>query len=183
MDTPISPPIPPIDASQRKEVVDQTHHYIDLAASLLDRDFSPIPVLFDLSGKCAGMYRVSNQKKVIRYNPYIFVKYYEDSLDNTVPHEVAHYISDCVYGRRRIKPHGPQWKSIMRAFGKPPTVTSRYDLTGIPTRQYQRLPYHCACQSFELTIHRHKKIQNRQRQYFCRQCKAELVFGELPDVA
>ncbi len=53
-----------------------------------------VPVRFELQGRAAGMYRVHKGERVIRYNPYIFSKYFDDSLANTVPHEVAHYITD-----------------------------------------------------------------------------------------
>ena len=38
-------------------------------------------------------------------------------LSDTVIHEVAHYIVDCLYGFQRVKPHGPEWKSIMVDLG------------------------------------------------------------------
>ncbi len=159
----------------QNEVIQLTHHYIDLAVSTLGLRLEKIPIRFDIKGKCSGMYRSNTRGKVIRYNPYIFAKYYEDNLRNTVPHEVAHYVAHSAAGKKRIKPHGKEWQSIMHHFGCKPTVTSNYDLSGIPIKRQQTFLYHCRCNQHLLTITRHKKIIQQKTEYFCRKCKAKLT--------
>jgi len=61
------------------------------------------------------MYRANKNHRVIRYNPYIFAKSFEDNLGLTVPREVAHYVTDMMFGHSR--PHGKEWHEVMRAFG------------------------------------------------------------------
>ena len=88
--------IEPIDDQQRAEVREATDACIGQARTLYGRDFSILPVDFDLRGKCAGMYQVRRGQRRIRYNPWLFAKYYSDSLSDTVTHEVAHYVVDCL---------------------------------------------------------------------------------------
>ncbi len=159
----------------QEEVVRLTYHYIDLAASALNINMEKIPVQFDLKGKCAGMYRSNSKGKLIRYNPYIFAKYYEDNLLNTVPHEVAHYAAHCANGRKTIKPHGKEWRTIMEHFGCKPMVTSSYDLSGIPVKRQRTFSYRCHCDQYQLTIIRHRKIVQSKTQYFCKKCKTQLI--------
>lgn len=154
----------------QKLVVEQTALRIRQASELFGRKFAEIPVLFDLQGRAAGMYRVRNGERVIRYNPFIFTRYFEDNLAQTVPHEVAHYIADVVYGFRNIRPHGQEWKNIMRFFGADTRATSQYDLDGLPQRKFRRFRYRCQCQQHDLTSRRHNRAERNQVRYFCKQC-------------
>jgi len=157
-------------------VVEQTACRIQQASELFGREFAEIPVLFDLRGRAAGMYRVQSGERVIRYNPFIFERYFEDNLAQTVPHEVAHYVADVVYGLRNIRPHGQEWKRIMQFFGADTRATSQYDLDGLPMRKYRQFRYRCQCRQHELTSRRHNRIERNQARYFCKQCGGRLVF-------
>lgn len=168
-------PIEPISQQQQAEVRHATNSCIKRAEQLYQQKFKALQVDFDLSGKCAGMYQVRRAKRRIRFNPWIFAKYYEDSLGDTVIHEVAHYVVDCLYGLRRVKPHGAEWQAVMRDLGGEPRATGNYDLAGIPTRQYQRFAYGCACRTHQLTILRHRKILKGQAKYLCQYCHGPLA--------
>lgn len=168
-------PVEPIDQMARQSVVQKTRQLIDQAGATYGCHFEPVNVLFDLKGRVAGMYRVRHGQRVIRYNPYIFARYFEENLRDTVPHEVAHYIADMVYGARHIRPHGSQWQEIMRDFGVEPRRTCEFDMTGIPQRRISRFSYQCGCDMVhELTAYRHNRIVRGSRRYFCRQCGVEL---------
>ncbi len=132
----------PIADLHRQQVRELTRDYISMARQIYQREFHDIAVVFDLKGRAAGMYMAQGNSRVIRYNPYIFAKYYDDSLKTTVPHEVAHYVVDLMFSARRVKPHGTEWQRVMLAFGAEPKATGRYDLSGIPVRKYQRHRYH-----------------------------------------
>lgn len=166
----------PIDSGQREDVVRRTRSYIDRAAGIFGRAFDPVTVVFNLRGKTPGMYRIIGERREIRYNPWLFSKYPDDSLANTVPHEVAHYIVEQVYGRR-VRPHGREWKRLMRAFGAEPARTCSYDLEGIACRQYRLFTYHCSCREHQLTSRRHNQVVRAARQYLCRACGSALKHG------
>jgi len=171
--------IEPIQQQQQQQVCAVTLDFIQRASRYYDRQFKAIPVLFDLTGRAAGMYCVKAGKKYIRYNPYLFSKYYNDSLSDTIPHEVAHYISDELYGLRSIRPHGAEWKSVMQLFGVAAKATGNYDLSGIPTRQHKRINYYCGCDTYQFTTKRHNQVIRGIANYACRKCGEVLVI--LPD--
>ncbi|OUS12462.1 hypothetical protein A9Q89_06140 [Gammaproteobacteria bacterium 53_120_T64] len=168
--------IAPINAEQQARVLDKTQATLALAEREYGREFPAIPVLFDLRGRCSGMYRVKGTARVMRFNPHIFAKYFADSLATTVPHEVAHYVSDCLYGLAKIRPHGEEWQNIMAVFKADASRTADYDLSGIPTRRQRYFDYRCACQRHRLSIRRHNKLARGEVIYNCRQCGASLSF-------
>jgi SprT protein len=188
--------IKPIDEEKQLEAIERVQYYIELASSLYQQKISSVDVVFNLRGKAAGMYRcyrpsesgglgvlnvfksansTASIKRQIRFNPWLFAKYPKDSYDNTIPHEVAHYISDCLYNLNHIKPHGNEWKMIMRDFGAEPNVRGRYTLDGIPVRKIKRYDYRCSCRQVALTSYRHRKIEQGVQQYRCRDCQQVLA--------
>lgn len=175
--------IQPISPDLQEQVINQTNYFIKNAEDYYHKSFSEIPVLFDLSGKAAGMYRVKAGQRVIRYNPYIFAKYFDDNYSETIPHEVAHYVTDILYGLRTIRPHGNEWKSVMQVFGVAANRTANYDLGGLPVRTFQKFVYHCGCQNYELTSRRHNKVLRGTGHYLCRECGGKLLFVKNQDNA
>jgi len=165
-----------ISLAQQEQVIKETLYYIKSASDYYQQPFKDIPVLFDLTGKAAGMYRVKAGQRVIRYNPYVFSKYFDDNFKETIPHEVAHYVTDVLFGLKRIRPHGNEWKSVMGIFGVAANRTANYDLSGLPVRNFQKFIYSCGCQNFELTSRRHNKVLRGSGHYLCRDCGSKLLF-------
>ena len=171
--------IEPISASQCDIVLTTTSACVKRAGTLLQRDFPEIDVRFDLTGRAAGMYRVQRGQRVIRYNPYIFAKYFTDGLNQTVPHEVAHYVTDMLFGLRTIRPHGREWQAVMRTLGAEPRARGCYDLTGVPMRRQRRFSYRCACVGdHQLSTRRHNAIRRGEVRYLCKRCGTALVNSE-----
>lgn len=168
--------IEPISSALQKRVIKKTHSLVITASEYFQHSFPAIPVLFDLSGKAAGMYRVKAGQRVIRYNPYVFAKYFDDNFKETIPHEVAHYVTDKIYNLKKIRPHGNEWKSVMAVFGVVANRTANYDLSGLPVRNFQKFIYSCGCQNFELTSRRHNKILRGSGHYLCQECGGKLLF-------
>ena len=167
--------IQPISARREQQVRLKTGEYVRQASRLYHQNLPMIPVLFDLKGRAAGMYRVENTERIIRYNPYLFSKYFDDNVATTVPHEVAHYVVDMLYGAARVKPHGIEWQQVMLSLGAEPMVTGNYDMSGIPVRRQQRHTYRCACTLHRISAARHNKILRGQARYYCRNCKSALT--------
>ena len=176
--------ISPLSAELQQEVVSKTRAYIEQASDLFDLKDKPVEISFNLKGRCSGMYRIKygksrifiRQQREIRYNPYIFSKYFEDNYATTIPHEVAHYVTDIIYGLKNIKPHGKEWKAVMHAFDADASVTANYDLSGIPLKKQSLFTYQCECREHQLTSIRHNKIKKRRYQYYCNACKQTLKF-------
>jgi SprT protein len=167
----------PLDTQQREQVLVATEASLRKARAIYALALAPIEVVFDLRGSAAGMYRVRNGVRRIRYNPWIFARYFEDSLAVTVPHEVAHYVVDCLYGLARVRPHGSEWRAVMRALGASPRVSGRYDLAGLPLRRQRRFLYRCDCRSHELSAVRHNRVQRGEASYVCRRCHKEIAYA------
>jgi SprT protein len=156
--------------------LDRTEAFICQAEAIFSRRFARVPVLFDLKGRSAGMFKILGKQRFIRYNPWIFAKYYEENLRDTVPHEVAHFIVHEVYPRRGTKPHGWQWRELMARFGADAGVTFDRDLDGVPQRSQRSHRYFCGCQVHEVSTTRHNRVQRRRVRYHCCTCDGLLVF-------
>ncbi|MGH8476112.1 MAG: SprT-like domain-containing protein [Methylococcales bacterium] len=167
--------IEPLSNAQIDQVIDRTADYIQRAEKICNRNFEIIPVSFNLKGRAAGMYRLKKNHAQIRYNPMIFSRYFDDNLAVTVPHEVAHYITDAVYGLKNIRPHGKEWKYLMARFAADASRTCDYDLSGIPLRTTRRHAYRCGCSTHQLSSVRHNRVQRGDTVYFCRICRRELI--------
>jgi SprT protein len=167
----------PITLQQQEQVASATRRCIRRAEQLFGTKFDLPAVAFDLQGRAAGMYRVRKARREIRYNPYIFGKYFSDNLANTVPHEVAHYLTDVLYGFHNIRPHGREWQAVMHVLDAEPTVTCQYDLSGVPLRRQRRFRYRCDCTSHAMSAVRHNRVQRGMGKYVCRQCRTPLVFA------
>lgn len=172
--------VEPIDNAQQSLVAQATEHYIVRAETLFARRFERVPVLFDLKGRAVGMFKVIGNRRLIRYNPWIFAKYFEENLRDTVPHEVAHFIVHELYPRRRIKPHGAQWQELMACFGADAGVTFDLDLDGVPQRSQRTYPYFCGCQMHAVSTTRHNRVQRRRMRYHCCSCDGLLVYAPRP---
>jgi SprT protein len=168
--------IEPIDAEKKSEVLARTEFFLCEAERIFSRRFERPPVLFDLSGSTAGMYKVMGKRRWLRFNPWIFSKYYDVNLRDTVPHEVAHYVIDEVFGKR-AKPHGVEWKALMAGFGADDGVTFKLDLSDIPRRQQRTHPYVCLCGTHEVSSTRHNRVIKGRGSYLCRNCSGELVYA------
>ena len=169
--------VEPIPEATRAQVVAATEHYVQQAGEIFERQFRQVPVLFDLAGRTAGMFKLVGRRGWIRYNPWIFAKYFDENLHGTVPHEVAHYIVHELYGTRGIKPHGPQWRAVMEHFGADPGVTFDLDLEGIPQRQQRTHPYRCGCRIHDVSSTRHNRVTQGVGSYRCRLCGDDLLYA------
>ena len=170
----------PLSPEQQQEIHDLTAARVAEAAHLYGREFALIPVRFDLRGRTAGQFRFRcqgrQQEYAIRYNPWVFAADLAHHQADTVAHEVAHYIVHLLHPR--AKPHGREWKALMRHFGATPKACTPYDLTGVPLRQQEQHTYRCACPDrlHALSTTRHRRVLQGTR-YLCRNCKAVLTPG------
>ena len=166
----------PLTAVQRCVVVLATQACLDRAGCRVHRIFPSIPVSFDLRGRAAGMYRVRCGRREIRFNPYIFARDFDRGMTQTVPHEVAHYVVDMLFGARRVRPHGPEWREWMRALDAEPRATGHYDLSGLPVRSERRFAYRCACAlTHQLSTRRHRAIGRGKVRYLCKTCGQDVM--------
>jgi SprT protein len=63
---------------------------------------------------CAG--RANYRDKLVTLNPRLR-EHGADEVDRTLRHELAHFLAQFRVGRRRISPHGPQWRKACHDLG------------------------------------------------------------------
>ena len=177
----------------KKEVQAHVIFYFDLANELYKpaKPFIVPPVHFTLRGKVAG--RACYKPRKIKINSILLTENYQEMMDRTVPHEVAHIIVHNLYNmllRRRsrsgrsirvTKPHGEEWKKIMKDLGvKDMKRCHSYDVTRSIVRQRVRYQYTCSCGTpHNMSSIKHNRAQ-RGRLYVCRKCKTPVKFsGEM----
>lgn len=160
----------PIDNRQQQQVADRTAELIIEAESLFGVCLPILPVRFNLRGRAAGMFRSRGGENEIRYNPWLFSRYFAENMAETIPHEVAHYVVFKRHGNRRVRPHGQEWQEVMGVFGVEPRATCDFDLNGIPRRRLRQFTYRCDCRTHRLSTIRHNRVISDQRRYSCRFC-------------
>jgi len=142
----------------------------------------PPEVLFDLKGKTAGQAcSRAHGGSQIRINLDLLRRYPRQMIQNTIPHEMAHLVTSHIYLEHpgRIRPHGPEWKSVMAQFGRPADVT--HTMHAQATRRVRRWDYTCRCpgKTHSITTYRHRRIL-RGAAYQCRLCRSRLEHGATP---
>jgi|SRR5579862_3076945 len=153
----------------------------------------PTPLLrFKQLGRTAGIYhyRRANDRPThseIRINPDFFKNYYDDMLNDTVPHEVAHYVSVFLFGHNEGGGHGWRWREVMRVIGiRAADRCHQYALDGVAIRRGSEanFKYTCRCDGGEHEHWLSKRVHARHQSalvmggkgYRCKQCRTNLVY-------
>lgn len=156
---------------------DQLHSRVEAcyqqAEAFFKRQFPRPQISFKLRGQKAGVAHLTENR--LRFNFQLYKENREHFLKQTVAHEVAHLIAHRMFGGA-IRPHGEEWQLIMR--GVYDLVPDRCHSYAVTQRQTRRYVYRCACpeQDFAFTAQRHALV-GKGRRYFCRSCRATLVFS------
>jgi predicted SprT family Zn-dependent metalloprotease len=102
-------------------------------------------------------------RALIRLNPRLR-DFGEEEIDRTLCHELAHLLAHERSGRRRIAPHGPEWRRACRDLGVP-GENRTHDLP-LPRRTVPRR-HHYRCPACGIQIGRVKPLK---RGSACLQC-------------
>jgi len=147
------------------------------AQSIWKQAFALPSVDFDLVGCCAG--RAYYRENRIRLNPVLLAENYTDFIAETVPHEVAHLLAFTLHGRQtRVKPHGPEWKSVVLALGLRPVRCHNYDVTNAQVRHERRYTYACRCREVREFARTHNRIQRGEIFFTCNYCNSRFAHRE-----
>lgn len=133
-----------------------------------------VEVRCDLRGRSAGqLRRYADGRLVIRYNLGMALLQPQAFVRETVPHEVAHAVVWVCHGEG-AKPHGTEWRAVMRHFGfDDASRCHNFATTPQPARRQRRWLYVCDCRQHELSSVRHNRARKGQT-YICRSCRAAL---------
>lgn len=118
-------------------------------------------------------YVIASKDNCVYLNHDLFRKNKKRFLDEIIPHEVAHLVSEALSPRE--SPHGGTWKIVMRSiFNLKPERCHSMDTDGIG-RITKKFIYICSCKKHEIGSIRHNKIKSGKK-FRCNKCKKELVF-------
>lgn len=173
------------EAKEAKDTLSkETRKWIDKATELYspDKPFREPELDFTLKGSTAGQF--NSAKWTIRYNIPIYERHPDDFIKRTVPHEVAHLVVSVLksrgyYGRKKVRPHGPEWKAVMRKFGVEDTRCHSYDVEGLVRRRGPRskpVKIRCGCGERGVTVTIGRRMMDGG-QYRCRKCKHILALA------
>ena len=159
----------------RTAIINRALEVFELYNSLLPRDtINPrlITIDFTLRSRTAGS--ACWEKRRLNFNLILAADNLDEFLAQTVPHEIAHLYQTKIYPDS--KPHGNEWKRVMRLGGFNPIRTHSYK-TETPKRSVRTYPYTCACKNLihHLGARRHASAVNGTRFYRCRICHTRLV--------
>lgn len=159
--------------AQRLEV--ETRYRLEQARPLFHQAARAMPdvqVRCDLRGAAAGQFRQQRDGAlVIRYNVAMAEAQADDFLAETVPHEVAHLVAHVCHGR--VKPHGPEWRQVMRWFGIDEPRRCHDFASPSNGRTQRRWRYQCDCREHQLSTTRHNRARGGLA-YLCRLCGSPL---------
>jgi SprT protein len=130
-------------------------------------------VNFTVKGTYGG--RAIYMGHIVDFNKQLMLENWDD-FDNTVIHEVAHLAAKALHGLKRIRPHGPEWKSVFIRLGGNGRRCHSYDTS---STKIQRTKYTYVCPNCNKTYHVGTKIHNKisilGRVYRCK-CKGAIEF-------
>lgn len=143
----------------------------------------PVPnIFYDIKGTKAGVARMSIKGAYsLHFNPRIAGKDWNEFINNTVAHEVAHIavFQWCKFhGKKLPDPHGIRWNVMMREVGATPKRTHEIDVEDLK-RQVSQYEYKCKCEdSLLVGIRVHNSIKSGKKIYSCKKCKTKLTDGQ-----
>jgi predicted SprT family Zn-dependent metalloprotease len=118
----------------KAKVEKKTKECFALATKHFKTEFPDLEIRYDIKNWVGG-YAYRN-RNLVRYNLILLVENEDHFIENVVPHEVAHIVNFRVNkpapGKKRLMPHGKEWKSIMKdVFKVEPAVKHNYDCSSI----------------------------------------------------
>jgi SprT protein len=161
----------------KKEIESRVTDLYDLASDKLNLKLKYPKITYDLKGSVAGQAWYVDNK--LRLNATALKNYRDDYIKQTVGHEVAHLIAFCKHGAV-IKPHGFEWKNVMRLFKLPPNRCHTYDLPSARSSGSKK-PYVCEGCSKEYKIGpiKHNRWLRGEQTFRCPRCQGKVVWTKM----
>ena len=137
----------------------------------LDVLFVMPEIRYTVKGVVAGF--AFCHSNMINFNWQLLKNNADEFIEQTVPHELAHILVFELFAGKR-KPHGMEWRGIMRGMGAIPKRTHNYEVAKCYTI-LRNFVYACKCQEYNFTIIRHRRAEKGTK-YSCRKCHTVLEF-------
>lgn len=170
-----------------KEIVEQARYIWNWS----EEDFKNPIIRFneDRKGR-AGTAHYDVDISTIKFNPYFLNRNEDKFIRRTVPHEIAHIITRKLYGYgyfdkkgyyHRIRPHGVQWKEVMKRLGVD-DISTYHSYACPPRKRYKRYIHIYCCikcgQICKFNSRAHNRIQRKNARIFKCQCGGDFQYEE-----
>lgn len=166
-----------ITAAIKQKVTDKLKACIAIANKRYGIDVKFPNVTYQKRGTTAGTATYGTW--TIDLNPVLLAENEEDFINRTVPHELAHLITDMVYphahkrmyGQKR-SPHGSEWQSVMHVLGANASRCHSYDVSNARVKNKASYDYKCNCcgQVLKMGPKRHATEQRTPGHYTHSSC-------------
>lgn len=161
----------------KQQILDKVEECFQKAEAHYGKNLNrPRNIIFKRNGVVAGHSNYSRRELMFQLD---FAEAYpDDFLNDTVPHEVAHFVDDNVNGLTfrgsRVSIHGPSWQFIMKVvYGLDPKRCHNYDSSVTKTRKGELHEYVCKCTTHKVSSIVHNKILKGQVRK-CIHCKTQI---------
>lgn len=145
----------------QKIIEEKALEYLLIAEEKFHRTFKFPEIRIDLRGRAAGKV---NSDFLIRLNSEAVEKYPERIINDTLPHEIAHYIANKVFS---VRGHGLSWRSVCKVLGmKNVSRTHDMNLSSVG----DSFVYECSCRELNFSKRRHNNVVKRGMNYKCNFC-------------
>lgn len=127
---------------------------------------------YKITGVIAG--KAYYFKNHISLNAILLDENEEVFIYRTVAHEIAHLVTKKVF--KNAKPHGKEWKYIMRLFNAPTNRCHSYDVSIVSTRKKRKFIYSCDCKKPHIiSVTKHNRALKGHK-YECLECHQFIKF-------
>lgn len=167
-----------ITSTQQDIVKETVQFFIDMANEALCTEHKEplggLNIGYNLKGTTAGTANFSS--KTVKFNKVLIEENFNEFIDDTIPHEVAHIVTRHFFGSRAAA-HGKEWKYVMKhLFGVEPKRCHSMDTKNSMVRNTKKFIYTCPCETtFNISTQRHNKIKQGHIR-ICGSCKGTLIF-------
>ena len=146
-----------------------TRNAFDVANDRLKRTYKYPEIIFTLRGRTAGLAYLS--QNLINYNLELASRDINEFLKKICYHESAHIIAH-LYCGPNIRPHGNEWKWVMReVFYIPAERCHSIDTSGCRARKTYLHVYNCACGQEILVGTKHHRVIQANGTVFHKRCR------------
>lgn len=170
------------NVTEPPDLLDAAKRHIDQALSHFNDNLIAYSALMNLRdkirvyvaplGRCAGKAYLNEQ--IIVLDNFILENSRADTVNDTLPHEIAHLVADIIYGRN-IAPHGVEWRNCCEFIGHPHgrRANAFHAEVHKPLRNTRKFNYICGtCEkSLKVGLNIHRKIFAKQIR-ICPACRA-----------
>lgn len=130
--------------------------------------------------RCAGTAKWRKGRGIITLSAPLWPRMSKQEQKDTTIHETCHIINRHLNTSLRVKPHGWEWKALMRRCGimnPQDQIYHNIDRTGLAKTRPKEL-YSCACGVKEIGQQRAARHRNGTRTYRCLTCKQTIQLVE-----